>query len=161
MTVSIVGPKLRTDMIPGFRFAIVMGTWIRGWFTECSGLAVEREVKEQQEGGLNDYVHQLPGRIKQNRITLKHGLAGNELWSWLQTGLYDGQVDRRHISIVIYGISGTPYKWWDVSDAYPIKWSGPTLNTASNETTLETLELVHHGLKMRDLSLATDALSLI
>ncbi len=152
MPVTTVGPTLRTDPILGFGFAIIMAKLVRGWFIECSGLTVEREVKEQVEGGMNNYVHQLPGRVKQNRITLKHGLAGNGLWNWFQKGLYDGNVERHNISIVLYNAASI-HTWWDVKDAYPVKWSGPSLNTGGNDTTVETLEFVHHGLTMRDMSL--------
>ncbi len=153
MPVATVGPKLRTDPVLGFGFAILMMKFIRGWFTECSGLTIEREVKDQIEGGVNDYVHQLPGRVKQNRITLKHGLAGSELWDWFQKGLYDGNVERHNISIILYSPTLGVNKWWDVKDAYPVKWSGPTLNTGGNDVMVEALELVHHGLTMKDLSL--------
>lgn len=153
MPITVVGPKLRTDPTPTFGFAVLIGDLVRGWFTECSGLGVEREIVGRPEGGVNHYVHQLPGRVKQQRITLKHGLAGSELWSWFNEGLYNGKVEYRHISIVLYGTTLIPNKWWDIKDAYPVKWSGPTLNTGSSEASVESLELVHHGLAMRDLSL--------
>ncbi len=161
MPVAIVGPKLRTDPILGYGFAILMFGYVRGWFTECSGLTVEREIKEVPEGGRNNYVHQLPGRVKQNRITLKHGLAGNELWKWFQKGMYDGKVQRRTISIILYSSDLHIHKWWDVKDAFPVKWSGPSLNTSGHEVSVEILELAHHGLSLTDASLLSDALSLL
>jgi hypothetical protein len=61
MPVAIVGSAHRADPLLGYGFAILMSNKVKGWFTECSGLGVEREIKEQIEGGVNDYVHQLPG----------------------------------------------------------------------------------------------------
>jgi phage tail-like protein len=161
MPIAIARPKLRTDPLPGFGFAILMMKFVKGWFTECGGLTIERETMDQREGGVNHYVHQLPGRIKQSRITLKHGLAGSELWDWFQQGLYNGNVERHNISIILFGPTLTVNTWWDVKDAYPIKWSGPSLNTGGNEVTVETLELVHHGLSMRDLSFTATLENLI
>ncbi len=140
----------RTDPVAGFRFVVEVGAQVQGWFTECSGLNVERKVHPQPEGGVNNYVHQLPGRIEQSKITLKHGLAGNELWNWFQEGLYDGKVSRRNVSIKLYSTDRQKVKEWTLDKAYPVKWTGPTLNSAGNEVAVETLELVHHGLQMND-----------
>jgi phage tail-like protein len=152
MPVAIVGSAQRADPLLGYGFAILISNKVKGWFTECSGLGVEREIKEQIEGGVNDYVHQLPGRVKQQRITLKHGLAGAELWDWFQKGLHDGNVERQNISIVLYSADLKINKWWDVTAAFPVKWTGPSLNSGGNEVSVETLELVHHGLSMQDKS---------
>lgn len=140
----------RADPVTGFRFAVEIGEQVQGWFTECSGLTVERKVHPQPEGGVNNYVHQLPGRIEQSRVTLKHGLAGNELWNWFQEGLYDGKVVRRNVSIKLYSTDRTKVKEWILDKAYPVKWTGPSLNSTGNEVAIETLELIHHGLQMKD-----------
>lgn len=153
MPTTTVGSSWRTDPVLSFGFAIFMGDWVTGWFTECSGLEVKREVIERPEGGVNHYVHQLPGRVKQHTITLKHGLAGSELWNWFNRGLYNGNVEYRNLSIILYGLTLRPNKWWDIKDAYPVKWEGPKLNTSGGEASVETIELVHHGLAMKDLSM--------
>ena len=90
MPSTIVGPKDRIDPTLGFSFTVQIGDEIQGWFTECSGLTVQREVKEQPEGGVNDFVHQLPGRLKQSNITLKNGLAkiGAEIKGLAIPGLF-------------------------------------------------------------------------
>lgn len=145
MPTATINPTQRIDPTPGFGFAVEMGGQIAGWFTECSGLTVEREVKAHPEGGVNEFVHQLPGRVKRTSLTLKHGLAGNELWDWFQKGAYDGKVERRNISIVFYSSDLTELKRWDLIDVYPAKWNGATLDSAKNETVVETLEFAHTG----------------
>ncbi len=140
----------RVDPVVKFRFAVQINGVTVGWFTECSGLSVERETVSHTEGGTNDYVHQLPGRVKQSRVTLKRGLADNALWSWFEKGLYDGKVERHNISIILYNSDLTKKKQWDLANAYPVKWSGPDFQSDSNQATIETVELVHHGLKMID-----------
>ena len=145
MPVTIVDPKNRDDPVIGAGFAVQINDAVAGWFTECSGLTVEREVKAHQEGGVNDFVHQLPGRIKRSKITLKHGLAGNELWDWFQKGMYDGKVERRNVSIVLYDSLLSEVGRWDLVDVYPAKWSGSNFNSANNEVAVETLEFVYVG----------------
>lgn len=140
----------RIDPVIKFRFAVKIKDVTVGWFTECAGLSVERETVSHAEGGINDYVHQLPGRVKQSRITLKRGLADNALWDWFQAGLYDGKVERHNISIILYNSNLTQKKQWDLDNAFPVKWTGPDFQSDSNQTSVETLEIVHHGLKMID-----------
>jgi len=140
----------RVDPVVKFRFSIKIKDAVVGWFTDCSGLTVERETVQHPEGGINDYVHQLPGRVKQSRVTLKRGLADNALWNWFEKGLYDGKVERNNITIVLYNSDLSKKKQWDLENAYPVKWTGPDFQSDSNQATVESLEIVHHGLKMRD-----------
>jgi phage tail-like protein len=142
MSVTTVEAKNRAEPLIGAGFAVQLGDTVAGWFTECNGLAVEREVKHYPEGGVNDFVHQLPGPIKRSKITLKHGLAGNELWDWFQTGAYDGQVERRNVSIVLYDAALNEVGRWDLTEVYPAKWSGSAFNGAKNEVMIETVEFV-------------------
>ena len=145
MPVTITNPNSRSEPVPGFGFAVQIGDDIKGWFTECSGLSIEREVKAYPEGGVNDYVHQLPGRLKQSNITLKHGLAGNELWDWFQKGQYDSLVECRNVSIVYYDAKLTEQQRWDLVNVFPVKWTGPTFNSANNEVAVETIEFTYAG----------------
>jgi phage tail-like protein len=140
----------RVDPVVKFRFSVKIKDAVVGWFTDCSGLTVERETVQHPEGGINDYVHQLPGRVKQSRVTLKRGLADNALWNWFEKGLYDGKVERNNITIVLYNSDLSKKKQWDLENAYPVKWTGPDFQSDSNQATVESLEIVHHGLKMRD-----------
>lgn len=118
-----------------------------GWFTECSGLSINRDTTPHAEGGVNDYKHQLPGRVTYDKVTLKRGVADDTLlWDWFQEGLYDVKVSRRNVTITLYGVDYKPVRHWNLIEAYPVKWSAPTLKSDSNQVAVESLELVHHGL---------------
>lgn len=138
----------RTDPIAKFRFGVEIKGIVQGWFTDCSGLTMQREVVKHEEGGVNDYVHQLPGRTSYSNITLKRGIADNELWDWCCKGLYDGKVERRNVSIILYSGNRKKAKRWNLVNAYPIKWTGPDFRTEGTEVAVEAVELVHHGLEM-------------
>jgi len=129
------------DPIAKFRFGVEIRGVVAGWFTECSELSLEREVTPYQEGGVNDYVHQLPSLVSYSRITLKRGLADNALWNWFQKGLYDGRVELHNISIVLYDGDRAEAKRWNLTDAYPVKWTGPDLEGDSDQAAIETLEI--------------------
>jgi phage tail-like protein len=136
----------KSDVYTTYRFWVEIDGITEAAFSECSGLQVETEVFEWQEGGLNDYVHRLPGRIKFSNITLKRGIAGAALWEWY-CGNFEGQIKRRTLSIVLGGYAGATPVRWNIVGALPIKWTGPTLKADANETAVETIELAHHGFK--------------
>jgi phage tail-like protein len=117
-------------------------------FAECSGLSIETEVFEYQEGGLNEYVHRLPGRSKVSNVTLKRGITeSTELWDWYRD-VVQGKIERKNLSIVQYDLEGNEVMRWAFIDAYPVKWSGPSFKADANAITIETLELAHRGMDL-------------
>lgn len=124
-----------------FGFGVEIEGLVVGWFTECGGLSMEREILPYQEGGLNAYAHQLPGRVKSADITLKRGVADRELWRWFHKGLYDLQVERRNVSIILYSGDRAERERWDLTEVFPVQWSGPELNTDNNAVAVETLRI--------------------
>jgi phage tail-like protein len=118
-----------------------------GWFSECSGLAVEYEVMEYQEGGENTFVHRLRGRAKYPNLVLKRGVTyESALLDWFldcQT-----QAKRAQIDVTLLGPGKAYVRSWSFWDAFPVKWTGPTLNAGSSSIATETLEIAHHGLNI-------------
>src|SRR3954454_4045214 len=56
-----------------------------GAFTEVSGLSVQIDVEELPEGGQNQFVHKLPGRMKWPNLVLKRGITTSDtLFEWFQ-----------------------------------------------------------------------------
>lgn len=133
-----------------YRFWVEIDQIAEAAFSECTGLQVEREIFEWEEGGENGYRHRLPGRAKLSNIVLKRGIASLDLWKWFADALAaDGRavrVQRRGLTIVLCGYAGMPEVRWNIKDALPVKWVGPTLKTGSGEVALETVELAHNGL---------------
>lgn len=125
-----------------------------GWFEEVSGLEFEIEVFEINEGGNNEFPHQLPGRVKWPRLTLKRGVTqNNELFEWLESVSgegYDGDLDRRTAAITLVGNDGTRLRAWEFIDAIPVKWSGPSFSVSSTDAPVESLEIAHHGFRATD-----------
>ncbi len=73
---------LRALTNAAFRFVIDVDGSTQGAFTECTLPVIEWDVEEVKEGGLNTFTHQLPGRRKGAKITLKHGVGTSELMDW-------------------------------------------------------------------------------
>lgn len=167
---------LRFDPAPSYLFFVELSGVIVGMFTQCSGIKVDRDTDKVKEGGVNNFVHYLPGRVNQSTITLKRGLSiSRGLWDWFQQGRYDFEVKRINFSIIqgapghnlataIAGALGMgtdnpaftvlskgfgKVKHWDVVNAFPTKWEISELNAGSGESVvIETLQIAHHGLSL-------------
>jgi len=135
------------DPYGGFRFRVeILGLQVGG-FTEVSGLDREVQIEDFREGGLNDYTHKLATMTKYQNLTLKRGLAAaTDLWQWHQD-VVNGKIERRQVSVVLIDISGREAWRWVVEKAYPVKWSGAAFNAATNAILVESVELVHNGIK--------------
>lgn len=134
------------EPLTAYRFAVEIEGLQQAVFTECSGLQVESEVLRVEEGGRNNYVHVLPGRLKVSNVTLKWGITDSrELWDWFK-GLVNGLIERKHVHIVVYNQAGEEKARWTLRDAYPVKWVGPTFRASEAAIGIESLELAHAGL---------------
>lgn len=134
-----------------FRFRIEIDGITVAQVSEVTGLQLETETEQYEEGGVNDYVHQLPKRTKYQHITLKRGLTDlDELWQWYRNvvngTLVRGKFDRRNGSIILMDGNGADRWRWNFSQAYPVKWSGPDLKADGNAVAFETVELAHNGI---------------
>ena len=137
----------RPDPVPELRFKVQLPGVDLGRFRECTGLAAEIEVKDYNEGGVNDRVHKLPTRMKYPNLVLKRGITYEDAllkWLW-QT---QRNAERINVTVELMGPDGKPVRAWVFAEAFPIKWGGPNLNATSNQIATETLEIVHAGLQM-------------
>jgi phage tail-like protein len=138
----------RIDPFPAFKFCVEIGGITHAVFSECTGLEAEVDVFEYEEGGLNDYVHKLPGRVKYADLTLKRGIASSDaLWDWYAQTL-QGRIERKNISVTLYDTSGTEYRRWNFDGAYPVKWTGPEFQADQNQAAIETLVFSHRGMQL-------------
>jgi phage tail-like protein len=133
------------------RFLVEMGAEVVANFQECSGLTVEVEVQEYVEGGNNEFIEKLPGRMKYANITLKRGITDNPQFMMWRPKVQGGKitVERKNLTILLFNHAGETVKAWEVTDAYPVKWTGPDMRASSMDAAIETLELAHRGWRER------------
>ena len=133
--------QIRSLTNASFRFVVTVDGMPAGAFTDCTLPSLELELEEVKEGGLNTYTHQLPGRRKSARITLKNGVGLlNQLLPWYIKTMNE-QFTRRRVTITLFSALIIPVMVWDIQDAYPVKWVGPDLQSGSNSVAIQTLEL--------------------
>ena len=135
----------RVDPFPSYMFFVEIDGIAQAAFVECTGLEVQVDVTEYAEGGLNSYMHKLPGRAKYSDLTLKHGTAGSDdLYVWY-CDIILGTIQRRNLSIVLYSPEGGEVRRWNFTGAYPIKWTGPELRAGEGKVAIDTLVIAHQG----------------
>ncbi len=137
----------RADPYRGFRFRIEIDGIAVAHFSEVSGIQAETETEPYEEGGVNDFVHQLPKQTKYPHITLKRGITDmDELWKWHQE-VVSGKFKRKNGSIILLSEAGED-KWrWNFIKAFPVKWTGPDLKADGNTVAFEAIELAHNGIR--------------
>lgn len=134
---------------PACRFYVQVGDQsaaLHAVFTEVSGLQVEMQVMDYEEGGTNNFVHRLPGRWKVGNVTLKHGMTvSNAFLKWCMKSNI-GSLQRQNITVVLYDTLGQPVVRWHFTNAYPVKWTGPQFTADSTTIAIESIEFAHQGL---------------
>jgi len=133
--------QLLTQSHPAFRFTVDVDGERQAAFTECTLPAVEWEAEEVKEGGLNAYTHLLPGMRKAARLTLKTGVRKTALLDLYIQSL-GKTVSRKALTVSMLDSTGETVITWQIEEAYPIKWTGPELQTGSSSIAIQSLEFI-------------------
>jgi phage tail-like protein len=142
---------------------------VDGAFQECSGLDIEMDVQDYQEGGRNDGVIRRVGRAKYQPLILKRGMfyrvpipaqpapvtRSNEtvepkLWQWLQDVVSGKRPVPRYDGIVsvLDRFNTEPVARWFFDRGLPAKIVGPQLNAKTGDVAIEELHIAHEGLRL-------------
>jgi phage tail-like protein len=123
--------KVSVDFIP-------LGMW-----TKIEGLAMEYQVTEYREGGVNGYMHKIIGPAKYTNVRLSRPVDSTSpvLMAWLQANM--AAVVPQTMSITACTASGEDITSWSLVGVVPVKWSGPSLDIMSNQVATETLEVAY------------------
>lgn len=142
--------------LPKFHFNVTDDKGgLAGGFTEVSGLDVETEPIEYREGNMKQHSKlQQPGMQKYSNITLKRGTfkGVNQFYTWWTsaTNESDHTQFQRNLTITLSNEKGEVVVTWNVTNAFPIKVQGTDLKADGNEIAIETMELVHEGLTVKN-----------
>lgn len=136
----------RIDPLRGFRFLVEIEGLTSGGFQRVKGL--QREVKHEsfKEGGVNEYEHKLFSQVSYPSVVLERGLARDDLWQWAFDAS-EGRIERKNIWIRLQNEAGEKAWAWQLDWALPVKWTCSDLDANASQIVMESLELVHHGLR--------------
>jgi phage tail-like protein len=138
------------DPVGELRFRVELDDAVIGRFSECSGIAVEYDVMEYQEGGELRFVHKLRGAFKYPNLVLKRGITYEDaLLKWFYAAKQ--ATKRGAITVSLLGPDSKPVRSFSFAGAFPVKWQGPSLNAGSTNVATETLEIAHQGLILGNL----------
>lgn len=140
----------RKDPFGNYNFMVELDGLTRAGFKECSGLESSVDSHDYREGtDTGNIARKLPGQRKASSVTLKRGVTDDRaLWDWHNSAA-NGDVQRHTISIILRDEAGNERIRWNVKNAWPTKWSGPTLDAGSSDSAIESLELVHEGIEVQ------------
>jgi phage tail-like protein len=150
----------RVDPHATFQFHVEIEGKSVASFSECGGLEMNVKYDEVREGGQNEFVHRLPGRVEYGNLVLKRGYVpadGNteglsEFFRWCLSALNrpGSPVQRRDVTVTLMSQGlGKRVHSWVFRSCYPVKWSGPAFKSGDNAIAIESLELAHEGLQIR------------
>lgn len=140
----------RKDPFGGYNFAVEMDGITRMGFKQASGLDTTTDATKYREGtdpSLGQ--RQIPGLLTFSNISLQRGITDDRaLWDW-RNGVATGKVTRRTISIILRDNTGAEKIRWNIKNAWPVKWSGPSFDATTDAIGIETLELAHEGVEVQ------------
>jgi phage tail-like protein len=121
--------------------------------SECTGLSLEVGTEDYHEGGENRFVWKLPVGGQVPNLVLKRGIAtSTALWDWFVAYVENGTVELRDGQVSLLASTdqkAKPARVWSFTGGFPVKWTGPDLNAISAGVAFETLEIAHHGLRLK------------
>lgn len=135
-----------------FKFIVEIDGFARAGFQKCSELEAEIAVIEQWEGG-SLTANKSPGRVKFANLSLERGATKDlDFFNWFKgvvdytanSGLTDNEY-KKDLDIVQQDRDGTELRRWNVTGAWPTKFTAGAWDNDSDEVVMEKLELAIDG----------------
>ncbi len=140
----------RKDPYRNFRFSLEIDGITQAGFSEVSIPDTSSDVVEYREGSEQTTVRKLSGLTKYGNITLKWGVTDSvELYEKWRKLVEDGKMKdaRKNVAIIMMDEEGNAAARWEFANAWPSKYDTPDLNAKGTDVAIETLEIVHEGMK--------------
>ncbi|MBS2964012.1 phage tail protein [Actinocrinis puniceicyclus] len=131
-----------------WRFGVTVDGEQIALFTGCAGLDAEYEAFTWKEGGGDGPVVTLAGRLTYTNVKLTRPVDKDSAKVLRWFAAQASKPKPHHVTITLYDGNGAQIAAWALTDAWPVKYSGPTLTTLgepAEAVALESLELSHRG----------------
>ena len=139
--------------LPKFRFEVDLGSELTGVaFQEVSGLDVENQVIEYRKSNSPLFsTEKMPGIAKYGNVTMKKGIFVNDnnFWDW-HSQIKSNTIKRRTVVIRLLDENGKTTMQWILNNAWPTKITSTDLKSDGNEIAIETLEIAHEQLIIKN-----------
>jgi len=124
-----------------------------GGFSDVSGIGTEITLMEYRPGNdRENRVRKIPGLHKASDVTLKRGIMGaTNFYDWISVTRRDPTVTR-NVSITLNDEQGNPVLRWNLINARPMKWTGPTLaGKGGSDVAMEELVVAAEGFEFAEI----------
>jgi phage tail-like protein len=151
---------LRDRAYSQFNFTVQIdsdnGQGTNAGFQEVAGLGTEIHIAEYRAGNFKgNYPIKINGSTKFPDVTLKRGVIGELalLHSWLKA-VRDGGNDSSVLKTVTINLlsedrnNTTPVQTWTLSNARPMKYTGPSLTGKGTDVAIEELVLSYESMEI-------------
>jgi phage tail-like protein len=122
-----------------------------GQFREVSGLDSESEIVEHKEVDAqgNPLIVKVNGNLKWSNIELKRGVDVDKgLYEWRKMVEDQGPDSARtDCTLELLDYDGSAIATYSITQAWPVKYTGVSMNAGSNEIAVEGITLAHEGFK--------------
>ena len=138
--------------LPKFYFSVDIGDQQNLAFQEVSGLDTETQIIEYRAGNSSTFsTVKMPGISKVGNVTLKKGIfvKDNKFWDWYSQ-IKMNTIKRVPVVIKLLDEKGGATMVWTLQNAWPTKITGTDLKSDGNEVAVETLEIAHEGLEIKN-----------
>jgi len=118
-----------------------------GGFSDVSGISTEIALMEYRQGNdKENRVRKIPALNKAGDVTLKRGIMGvTNFYDWINLVRRDPTL-KRNVSITLNDEQGNPTLRWNLINARPMKWTGPTLaGKSGSDVAMEELVIASEG----------------
>ena len=132
------------------RFLLEIDGVAKAGFSRCQVPENRTQVVEYREGTDPPTMRKLWGLSTPTPLVLESGVTDDsvELFEWRQS-VQRGDVDeaRGPIAVVILDEEGNPGPRWELRNAWPARYEGPTLDASTSDAAIERLVVVHEGMR--------------
>lgn len=107
------------------------------------------DVVEYREGSEEPRLRKLSGLNKFGNVTLKWGTTDSlEFFNWRKLVMQGKMKDaRKNMAVILMDEEGNPAARWEFENAWPNKYDPADLNAKGNDVAIESVEIVHEGMK--------------
>jgi phage tail-like protein len=124
----------------------------RAAFQEVSGLGMEITVSEYRAGNAKDNAPlKVTGTYKVPDVTLKRGVIGDldTLYNWLDEVRLGSETALRTVTIELQSEDhASTVQAWKLTNARPIKYTGPTFSGTATDVAIEELVLAAERIEL-------------
>ena len=130
---------------------IIESSTTQAGFQEVSGLGMEITVAEYRAGNKEDNApDKITAGYKVPDVTFKRGVIGSlELYEWLDKVRNGSQEELCSVTITLLSEDrSTSAQQWKLSNARPIKYTGPSLSGKGTDIAIEELVLASERIEL-------------